>query len=132
MNTLFNEHPKIAYFFDMEEHQEDIEKGYASQVESSGNKTVLVFKDVDDHIDGNGLSMLWLIQGQGRFYHDGEAIDMKTGDVLVFDDNIEHGFESSSLCVAVNVLLEKNYNLNEIKSMVKSLNSPSKKTKPNI
>jgi hypothetical protein len=130
MKILFNEQPVISYYCNLEEHQEIMNEGYASQIENTEKKTVLVFQDVDDHIDGNGLSMLWLIKGQGRFYYDGEATEMKKGDVLVFDDNIEHGFESNELCMAMNVSLDREHSLKEIKELIKSINSAPKRLKP--
>jgi hypothetical protein len=130
MSILLNEPPNISYFFNQGEHQDEIDEGYAAQIESSGRKTVLVFQNVDDHHDGNGLAILWLIKGEGRFYLDGEPIEMKTGDVLMFDDNTEHGFESKNVCVAVNVLLEKEYSLDEVKALIREFNSPQKRIKP--
>ena len=130
MNILLNEQPNISYFFNQEQHQDEIDEGYAAPIEISGKKSVLVFQNVDDHRDGNGLAILWLIKGEGRFYLDGDPIEMRTGDVLMFNDNVEHGFESEELCVAVNVLLEKEYNLDEVKALIKELNTPQKKIKP--
>jgi hypothetical protein len=130
MSILLNEPPNISYFFNQEDHQDEIDQGYAAPIESTDKKSVLVFQNVDDHRDGNGLAILWLIKGEGRFYLDGEPIEMKTGDVLMFNDKIEHGFESENVCVAVNVLLEKEYNLDEVKALIKELNKPQKKIKP--
>lgn len=130
MKILFNEQPTISHSFNLDEHQDVMDDGYAAPIETSGKKTVLVFQNVDDHLDGNGLAVLWLIKGQGRFYLDGEPIEMKTGDVLIFDDKIEHGFESSEICIAVNVLLEKEYELDEVKALIKELNTPRKRIKP--
>lgn len=130
MDILFNEKPNISYSYDLEDHQVLMDQGYASQIENKNKTSVLLFKDVDDHIDGNGLSILWLIKGQGKFYHDFEATEMKTGDVLVFDDNVEHGFEANEFCMAVNITLDKEYSLDEVKSIIKNLNHPKKKMKP--
>jgi hypothetical protein len=130
MNIIFNEQPNISYFFSLDDLQEELEQGYAMPIESSGKKSVLVFQNVDDHRDGNGLAVLWLIKGKGRFYLDSEPIEMKVGDVLIFNDKIEHGFESDEVCVAINVLLEKEYNLDEVKALIKELNKPQRKIKP--
>jgi hypothetical protein len=130
MNILLNEAPNISYFVNQNEHQDEIDQGYAASIEVSGKKSVLVFQNVDDHRDGNGLALLWLIKGQGRFYSDGEPIEMKTGDVLIFNDNIEHGFESDELCMAVNILLEKEYNLDEVKALIREVNTTQKRIKP--
>lgn len=130
MNILINEKPNISYDFNLEEHKSELEQGYAAAIDCKEKKSVLIFKDVDDHHDGNGLALLWLIKGNGRFYLDGEPIEMKIGDVLIFDDNIEHGFESNELCMAVNILLEKEYNLDEVKALIKDLNYPKKTIKP--
>jgi len=130
MSILFNEQPNISYFFNTEEHQDEMDQGYASAISTDEKRSVLVFKDVDDHFDGNGLAILWLIKGQGIFYLDGEAIKMETGDVIMFDDNIEHGFEAPKICMAVNVLIDKEYSLEEVKALIKEINKPIKKFKP--
>jgi hypothetical protein len=129
MNIILNEKPNLNYSFNLDELQDELEKGYAMPIESSDKKSVLVFQNVDDHRDGNGLAILWLIKGKGRFYLDGDPIEMNVGDVLMFNDKIEHGFESEEICVAVNVLLEKEYNLDEVKALIKELNKPQKKMK---
>lgn len=130
MHPLFNEQPNISYFFNPEEHQDEMDQGYASAIATDKKRSVLVFKDVDDHYDGNGLAILWLIKGQGIFYLDGEAIKMETGDVIMFDDNIEHGFEAPEICMAMNILIDKEYTLDEAKALIKEINSPQRKPKP--
>lgn len=95
-----------------DQQKREIEGGYAvslstnEQLESS----VLIFKDVEDHVDGNGLSMLWVTQGQGIFYYQDYAIPMNKGDAIIFDDNSEHGFQADELCYAVNFKVEKYLN----------------------
>ena len=100
MHVVLNKNPGVAY--DKNAYVALLEKGYALPIETRGNATVLLFKDVDDHIDGNGLSILWMLDGEGTFFHEGNAVPLKRGDAIVFDDKVEHGFESTDYCVAVN------------------------------
>lgn len=103
MNTLhvvLTKEPTVQYAHDA--HLALMEDGYALPIDTQGNATVLLFRNVEDHIDGNGMAVLWLLQGEGTFFHDGEALALKKGDVVVFDDNVEHGFETNYYCVAVN------------------------------
>lgn len=100
MHTVFNKVPNIVY--DKTAYIALFEEGYALPIETQDNATVLLFKDVDDHVDGNGLSILWMLDGEGTFFYDGNAVALKTGDAIVFDDNTEHGFESGNYCLAVN------------------------------
>lgn len=100
MRVVLNKMPTTQY--SKEPYKGLMEEGYALPIETQGNATILLFKDVDDHIDGNGLAVLWLMEGGGTFFHDGAPIVMKTGDVVVFDDNIEHGFEADNYCLAAN------------------------------
>lgn len=79
-----------------------MEEGHALPIDTHESATVLLFKDVDDHIDGNGMVVLWMLEGEGTFFHDGASIALKRGDAVVFDDNIEHGFEANDYCLAVN------------------------------
>ena len=79
-----------------------MEEGYALPIDTHEKATVLLFKDVDDHIDGNGMAVLWMLEGEGTFFHDGAPIALKKGDAVIFDDNIEHGFEANDYCLAVN------------------------------
>lgn len=100
MRPILNKTPFVAY--PKEAYLALIEEGYALPIGTEGNATVLLFRDVEDHIDGNGVVVLWMIEGEGTFLYDGTALALNKGDVVVFDDNVEHGFEARDYCVAVN------------------------------
>lgn len=123
MKTLFNETPQISYSPDINNHIKDLEQGYASHIESKNGATVLCFQNVEDHIDGNGLSLLWMLQGTGQFFMDGDKITLNPGDAILFDDNEEHGFDSDELCVAASFVVDSSYDIEKIRKMVKDLNS---------
>ena len=107
MQVVFNKIPDIVY--DKNAYLSLIEEGYALPIETRNNATVLLFKDVDDHVDGNGMCVFWLLDGEGTFFYDSNSIPVKKGDVLVFNDNIQHGFEATEYCVAVNIGLVHDY-----------------------
>ena len=88
-----------------EDHTDTIESGYAGTIFASDkdNFSWLIFKDVEDHIDGQGFSSIYLIQGNGSFYYDYIDIKMNIGDIFIFSDNIEHGFETKEECIALNI-----------------------------
>lgn len=94
-----------------EDHTNTIETGYAGTIFASDKDDFswLIFKDVEDHIDGQGFSTLYLIQGKGCFYYDDIKIKMNMGDIFIFSDNIEHGFETKEECIALNISWGKNY-----------------------
>lgn len=103
MNTLhvvLTKAPTVQYAHDA--HLALMEDGYALPIDTQGNATVLLFNEVEDHIDGNGMAVLWLLEGEGTFFHDGASLTLKKGDVVVFDDRIEHGFDAPTECLAVN------------------------------
>lgn len=100
MQVLLNKPPGIAH--SKEAYLALMEDGYALPIGTHGNATVLLFNDVEDHIDGNGMCILWMLEGEGTFFYEGSAIALKKGDALVFDDRIEHGFEAEDYCLAVN------------------------------
>lgn len=86
------------------EHSIAIEEGYAANIANhDSSSTWLAFKDVEEHIDGNGLSTLWIAQGSGIFYYDGMEIILNEHDVILFDDNVEHGFFSENICIGLNI-----------------------------
>lgn len=128
---VFNEEPKVRY--EVEEHvkKEILNNGYAIPKDEleiqSNNAAVLHFMNVDDHVDGNGLSILWLIDGEGSFFIEDVEHKLKKGDVLVFDDNIEHGFASEVICTAVNFTIEDvGLDLDAIKGIVQGYNEDNK------
>ncbi len=131
---IFNEEPKIRYEISDEVKEEILDNGYALPQDDleikENNSAVLHFMKVDEHIDGNGLSILWLIEGEGKFFIADKEFNLIKGDVLVFDDNIEHGFESEVVCSAINFTIE-NLNLDEdgIKSLVQNYNEINKNIK---
>ena len=86
-------------------YEEDMDKGYALPVITASNNhfTWLVFKEVEDHIDGNGLAALYLAQGQGTFYLEGSAINLAQHDIIIFSDKLEHGFSAKENCLALNM-----------------------------
>ena len=100
MQVVLNKSPSIAY--DKNAYISLLEQGYALPIETRNNATVLLFKDVEDHVDGNGLAILWMLDGEGTFFYDGDSAALKKGDVVIFDDNTAHGFESADYCLAVN------------------------------
>ena len=100
MNIVLTKAPNIVY--PKGPYVALMDEGYAFPIEIRENATVLLFKDVEDHIDGNGVAILWMIEGGGDFYYDGKKTALKKGDVVVFDDTIEHGFEAPDYCLAVN------------------------------
>lgn len=132
MKILFNEIPQIRYDIEVSEHQNSFEEGYATPISDKDNVSVLVFKDVEDHIDGNGLAIFWMIQGEGDFYYNEKRVSLSVGDVIVFDDNIEHGFSSDVPCIAVNININDypNWNIDLIKEKISLINNPIKKLKP--
>lgn len=101
MPTVLYKSPAVT--FAKEAYLTLLEEGYALPIHTQDNATVLLFDNVDDHTDGNGMAILWMLEGEGTFYYEGDAIAFKRGDVLVFDDNFEHGFEADGYCVAVNI-----------------------------
>lgn len=129
MEILFNETPQVSYSPDLNEHAKTLGEGYAAHLDSKNNATVLFFQDVEDHVDNNGPAVLWLIQGRGQFFVDGNPIEMKAGDAILFDDFQEHGFGSQELCVAVNFSVTPEHTLEDMKQMVKEFNNPRKKLK---
>jgi hypothetical protein len=82
---------------------EELDAGYAVPLVIKNDMSLLLFKNVEDHIDGNGLASLTLIGGSGFFHIEGEKIKMFIGDTIVFNDNQEHGFEANEYCLAFNV-----------------------------
>lgn len=66
------------------------------------------------------MAVLWLLEGEGTFFQGGQSLALKKGDVVVFDDNVEHGFEAPDYCVAVNFDIdhEKNLNASSIAAML--------------
>lgn len=64
MEILFNEKSQIRYDIKVSEHQHSFEEGYATPISDKDNVNVLVFKDVEDHVDGNGLAIFCMIQGE--------------------------------------------------------------------
>lgn len=127
MKILFNELPNISYQFDINDYTSSFDEGYATPIEENENASALVFKNVEDHIDGNGMCILWLIKGSGQFYYDGSPLDMVSGDVLVFDDNTEHGFisDKNEPCIAINIVLgnKNNWDLQYIKEKISNINN---------
>ena len=88
MQILLNKLPSIAYA--KEPYLALMEDGYALPIHTQGNATVLLFDNVEDHTDGNGFAVLWMLEGGGTFFHEGTSIGFKQGDVIVFDDRLEH------------------------------------------
>ena len=99
MHIALNKLPTVAYA--KEPFLALIEDGYALPIQTQGDATVMLFKDVEDHIDGNGIAILWMLEGGGTFYCNGQDIALTKGDAIVFDDNLEHGFEADDYCLAV-------------------------------
>ena len=118
MRTALHKTPTIAY--PKEAYITLVEEGYALPISTEGKATVLLFRDVEDHIDGNGMAVLWLLEGEGTFLYDGATLALKKGDVVMFDDNVEHGFEAPEYCVAVNFDIdhEKNISASSIAAML--------------
>ena len=128
---IYNEEPKIKHEISEDVKEEILNNGYAvpqDDLEIKGNNSaVLHFMNVDDHIDGNGLSILWLIDGEGSFFIEDKEYKLGKGDVLVFDDNIEHGFASEVICTAVNFTIEEiGMDLEKIKNLIKIYNEDNK------
>lgn len=127
---LFNEKPKIKYDIDEATKEEILNNGYAIPQDDleiqDNNSAVLHFMNVEEHIDGNGLSILWLINGEGTFFIQDKSLQehsLKKGDVLVFNDNIEHRFYSNMLCTAVNFTIEDiGLDIEKIKEIVQNYN----------
>lgn len=101
MPIVLNKTPTVPAY-SQEPYKALMEDGYALPIDTKGNATVLLFNDVEDHIDGNGMAVLWILEGRGTFYSEGAPTAMEKGDVVIFDDNVEHGFEANDNCVAVN------------------------------
>lgn len=123
MKTLFNEIPNISYCVNYSDHAKTLRDGYAATIEDKEKATVLFFQNVDDHTDGNGLCVLWIVQGEGRFYYNGDALYLQKGDVVLFDDNLDHGFESEKFCIGVNFTITPNYSLEQIQQLVQNFNT---------
>lgn len=102
----FNTKPILNNENLLDEDEDLIYNGYAATIQApiEENFYWLAFKNVDDHIDGNGLSTLYLTQGKGKFYYgEDQVIDVIPNTVILFDDNVEHGFSSEELCMALNI-----------------------------
>lgn len=124
---IFNEEPKIRHEISDIVKEEILNNGYAVPVDDleiqENNAAVLHFMNVEDHVDGNGISILWLINGEGSFFINEEEYHLKKGDVLVFDDNIPHSFASKEICTAVNFTLDVvEFNFDTIKNIVQNFN----------
>lgn len=124
---IFNEEPKIRHEISDIVKEEILNSGYAVPQDDleikENNSAVLHFMKVDEHIDGNGISILWLINGEGSFFINEEEYHLKKGDVLVFDDNIPHSFASKEICTAVNFTLDVvEFNFDTIKNIVQNFN----------
>lgn len=125
MKPIFNEAPKLSYFVDSGAHASQLSEGYASTIGYKGSATVLAFQDVEDHVDGCGWAALWLVQGSGTFCGPDGRVDVTKGDVLVFDDCQEHGFESDDICVGVNFPIEERYDQGDLRRMIQDFNTPA-------
>lgn len=130
MKILFNEPPIISYSPNLQEHKTTIDEGYASLLEYKNGAIVLLFQNVDDHIDGNGLAIFWLVQGEGTFHYENTSIYLKIGDIILFDDQLEHGFSSNEICIAVNFDISKELN-NDIELIKSKINFFNKIPKGN-
>lgn len=81
---------------------QQIRQGYPVRVEEG--KPLLCFGDVDDHVDGNGWTILALVAGSGTLYQSEKAIPLTPGQTVVFDDRFPHRFESEPIdqvCFAI-------------------------------
>lgn len=133
---IFNEEPKIKYEISDDVKEEILDNGYALPQDDleikENNSAVLHFMNVDDHVDGNGLSILWLIDGEGSFFIEDKEYNLGKGDVLLFDDNIEHGFSSKVICTAVNFTIQDiGMDIDSIKKLVKNYNENNKNIEEN-
>lgn len=129
MQAWFNEPVNASFEFekwaiDEDRQRREMEQGYATPVGELGGHAVLAFQNVEEHVDGNGWAALWLVQGSGVFYVDGQAIEMNPGDVAMFDDNLEHGFESKEPCLGVNFLLGRPCEIDEARALISRFNAP--------
>lgn len=122
MNVLFNVFPHVEFAVDEAALLGEFDLGFACQVRVGEAYAVLAFRDVDDHIDGNGLVAVWMLNGSGTFYQGDASVDLSQGDLLVFDDRIEHSFESNSLCIAVNFTIEGGASEADLRRLVTSFN----------
>lgn len=75
MHVALNKIPNIVY--EKTAYISLLEDGYALPIETRDNATVLLFKDVEDHVDGNGLSILWMLDGEGHFFMTGTLLHLK-------------------------------------------------------
>lgn len=112
--------PQIAIEMVVEEHLATIEEGYASHINSGNDYAVLAFQDVEDHIDGCGMVAVWMIKGQGTFFQLEKLIELKAGDILVFDDRVEHSFGADEVCVAVNFTLSGEISQIQVEQLIRN------------
>lgn len=124
---LFNETPRFQHIVTDDVKAEILENGYALPDDdleiSAKNSAILHFMNVETHVDGNGLSLLWLINGNGSFHMNGIEHKLKTGDVIAFDDSIEHAFSSDVICSAVNFTInDLGMNVEKIKKLIRQYN----------
>lgn len=127
MDPLFNEPPEMSLARSLDGHAQTLASGYAAPVSELDGATVLAFASVEDHVDGNGWVALWLVEGQGVFYLDGEATALKKGDVVMFDDNVEHGFESEQVCWGLNFCLGSPKTTDELKKLIQDFKASAPK-----
>lgn len=75
--------------------QRQVEQGYAWPLESY--QPLLAFTDVEPHTDGSGWTVLTLVSGPGLFFLGNDEVALVPGQTIVFDDRLEHGFETTEL-----------------------------------
>lgn len=124
MQIIFNKAPHVSYT--KEAYTSLLEDGYALPIANHGDATVLLFKDVADHTDGNGMALFWMLEGAGTFFHGSNKIVLTSGDVIAFDDCIEHGFQAEDYCLAANfdISLEPACDVARMHELINTFNMP--------
>lgn len=86
---------------------EAFDQGFALPIAQRGEAAGLIFRDVEEHVDGNGACALWLLRGAGRLHCHQGSLELRPGDVVVFDDRLEHAFDSRGPepCLAISLAL---------------------------
>lgn len=99
--------PEINYS-DMDNvHVSSIKKQNVATLNHSKVQDIYLFalKDVEAHVDNNGLSSFWMMKGTGHFcFTNGDNVLLNEGDIILFNDHQEHAFKSDNICLGLSLM----------------------------